>query len=247
MLRSAVLLDLHRRNRAALGGGITGLCVHDLTGRPVSSSACLNKPLDCWSPVRWNIRRAGRIPVDEMDQSRAQRFGELIVPHLTALYCTALRLTGKTQDAEDLVQETCLRAFRALDQLREPAAAKVWVFRVLRSVFLRCAEREVPRTTISVDDPDTVAWAALEFSRPDDTSLRDAVLEDVRDAVVSLPLVHREPILLAHVAGFSYREMAEILEVPLGTVMSRLFRARRLLRQMLAETTRGHLGSESWR
>ncbi|MGH2668787.1 MAG: sigma factor-like helix-turn-helix DNA-binding protein, partial [bacterium] len=122
-----------------------------------------------------------------MDHARAERFGELIVPHLTALYCTALRLAGKAEDAEDLVQETCLRAFRALDQLREPAAAKVWVFTVLR-------------------------------------------------AVVRLPLVHREPILLAHVAGFSYREMAEILEVPVGTVMSRLFRARRLLRQMLAET-----------
>jgi RNA polymerase sigma-70 factor (ECF subfamily) len=182
-----------------------------------------------------------------MDHARAQRFGELIVPHLTALYCTALRLAGKAQDAEDLVQETCLRAFRALDQLREPAAAKVWVFTVLRSVFLRRAEREVPGMTISVDDPDTLACASLELSCLDDSSLRHAVLEDVRDAVVRLPLLYREPILLAHVAGFSYREMAEILEVPVGTVMSRLFRARRLLRQMLVETAHGRLRTESSR
>ena len=181
------------------------------------------------------------------DGSGAQQFGELVVPHLTALYCTALRLVGKPQDAEDLVQETCLRAFRALAQLREPAAAKVWVFTVLRSVFLRRAERDVPGRTISVDDPDTLTYASLALPWSADTSLRDAVLDDVREAVVKLPLVYREPVLLAHVAGFSYREMADILEVPVGTVMSRLFRARRLLRQMLAETAGGRLGAESSR
>src|SRR5262245_39371635 len=111
------------------------------------------------APPRWNNPPAAGIPMAMRDSSGAQRFGELVVPHLTALYCTALRLVGKPHDAEDLVQETCLRAFRALDQLREPAAAKVWVFTVLRSVFLRRAERDVPGRTISVDDPDSLSYA----------------------------------------------------------------------------------------
>ncbi len=144
---------------------------------------------------------------------------------------------GKPSDAEDLVQETCLRAFQALDQLRQTAASKAWVFAILRSVFLRQAERRTVQ-------PIPVSPEALEvFSRAADllgalqeraSPLQESLLQDIRQATLGLPLPYREVIVLAHIGGFSYREMAHILEVPLGTVMSRLFRARRLLRIALA-------------
>jgi RNA polymerase sigma-70 factor (ECF subfamily) len=185
--------------------------------------------------------------VNQTDATRTRRFDEYISPHLTTLYRSALRLVGTVQDAEDLVQETCLRAFRALDQLRDPAAAKVWVFAVLRSVFLRRAEQRAADVVVSVDDLDAATRSPGPFVWQEDSPLQHVLLEEVREATLALPLVYREPIVLAHIAGFSYREMAEILEVPVGTVMSRLFRGRRLLRHALAETARRHHRTESSR
>jgi RNA polymerase sigma-70 factor (ECF subfamily) len=181
------------------------------------------------------------------EATRVQRFDEQILPHLTIVYRAALRLVGTVQDAEDLVQETCLRAFRALDQLREPAAAKVWLFAVLRSVFLRRAERQAADLVITVDDLDAATTPSPELGWGRDSPARRVLLEEVREATLRLPLVYREPIVLAHVGGFSYREMSEILEVPVGTVMSRLFRGRRLLRHALAETAHPPHRTESSR
>ena len=174
----------------------------------------------------------------EAGTSRIARFDGLIMPHLTALYRAALRFTRTVPDAEDLVQETCLRALQNLDQLRQPEAAKAWVFAVLRSVYLRRAERGSASPVVSVGDLDATTLAPAE---PDETPagspLQWAVLEEVRHATLRLPPVYREVLVLTHVGGFSYREMAHILEVPVGTVMSRLFRARRLLRSALREQT----------
>jgi RNA polymerase sigma-70 factor, ECF subfamily len=180
--------------------------------------------------------------------SRLERFDGLILPHLTALYRAALRFTRTIPDAEDLVQETCLRALQNLDQLKQPEAAKAWVFAVLRSVYLRRAERGSASPVVSVDDLEAAA-----LSRPDmaaasaDSPFQWAVLEEVREATLRLPPVYREVLVLTHVGGFSYREMAQILEVPVGTVMSRLFRARRLLRSALQERTERSRRSESAR
>jgi RNA polymerase sigma-70 factor (ECF subfamily) len=158
------------------------------------------------------------------------------------LYRAALRLTDQVSDAEDLVQETCLRAFKSLDQLRHPAAAKVWVFSILRSVYLRQGERTPPRATlVNLDDidaslltPNEALRDSYENSLPTERALR----QEIRQAILKLPLAYREAIILAHIAGFSYREMAQILGVPVGTVMSRLFRGRRMLRTWLRES--GH-------
>jgi len=166
---------------------------------------------------------------------KAERFQKQILIHLDDLYRAALRLTNQVSDAEDLVQETCLRAFRSLDQLRHPAAAKVWVFTILRSVYLRQEERKPPWSPAVT--PDDLAGSFLTPNEPPQTDVYRRFVppeqlrrEEIRDAVLKLPLVYREAIVLAHVAGFSYREMAQILELPIGTVMSRLFRGRRMLR-----------------
>lgn len=169
--------------------------------------------------------------------TRIQRFEEQVLVHLDALYRAALRLTGKAADAEDLVQETCLRALQAFDQLQHPRAARAWVFAILRSVFLRQAGRRSRQPArLSLEDLDG-AVLGHALGEEDASPVRQALLEEVRRATLTLPVPYREALILAHVGGFSYREMAHILEVPLGTVMSRLFRARRMLRAALTEPT----------
>ncbi len=152
-------------------------------------------------------------------------------------------MTGHTTDAEDLVQETCMRAFNAFDQLRHPAAAKAWVFSILRSVFLRQAERApARRALVSLEDIDAALLVPSEALRDTYESflpMRETLVQETRQAILKLPVTYREAVILAHIGGFSYREMAQILGVPTGTVMSRLFRGRRMLRSFLAERPRG--------
>jgi len=181
--------------------------------------------------------------------ARVRRFEGEILVHLNDLYRAALRLTGKVPEAEDLVQETCLRAFQSLDQLRHREAARAWVFSILRSVFLRQAERNALQPVlVSLEDLDASVLPRGEALRDlyENYSLRpEGLRQEVRQAILRLPLPYREAIVLAHIGGFSYREMARILEVPMGTVMSRLFRARRMLRTLLRETIQGRCRPET--
>ncbi len=175
----------------------------------------------------------------DANSDKVRRFEKHILVYLDDLYRVALRLTGQATDAEDLVQDTCLRAFRALDQLRHLPAAKVWVFSILRSVFLRQAERRPSRAAlISIEEIDASLLTpsdALHDAYEGFLPMRQTLLQETREAILKLPLPYREAVILAHIGGFSYREMAQILAVPVGTVMSRLFRGRRMLRAYLAE------------
>ena len=170
---------------------------------------------------------------------KAERFEKQILVHLDDLYRAAMRLTNQFCDAEDLVQETCLRAFKSFDQLRHPAAAKVWLFSILRSVYFRQEERRLSRgVSVSLDDIAASFLTAGETPPESDrlfVSPQQVRREEIREAVLKLPVVYREAIVLAHVVGFSYREMAQILGLPVGTVMSRLFRGRRMLRTFLRD------------
>jgi len=167
-----------------------------------------------------------------------RRFEDQVLVHLDVLYRTALRLTGTAADAEDLVQETCLRALQAFDQLKYPHAARAWVFSILRSIFLRQAERSRQARLSLKDLDEAVLGQAPTEERA--SPMEQALLEEVRTATLRLPAPYREALVLAHIGGFSYREMAQILEVPLGTVMSRLFRARRMVRAALMEPVGSH-------
>ena len=158
--------------------------------------------------------------------AKIRRFEEQILPHLPDLYRAARRLVGRV-DAADLVQDTCLRAFGALDQLRHPEAARAWVFSILRSVFLRSAARWDPVRPTGREPDDG------HEARSKDSPLQGALIEEARLATQRLPIAFREVVVLVHIGGFSYLEVARILGVPVGTVMSRLWRARRLLRAAL--------------
>jgi RNA polymerase sigma-70 factor (ECF subfamily) len=164
--------------------------------------------------------------------AKIRRFEEQILPHLPDLYRAARRLVGRVDAAEDLVQDTCLRAFGALDQLRQPEAARAWVFSILRSVFLRNAARWDPvrptgRGRDAFPGPEQGHLASK------DSPFQGALIEEARLATQRLPIAFREVVVLVHIGGFSYLEVAGILGVPVGTVMSRLWRARRLLRAAL--------------
>lgn len=173
------------------------------------------------------------------DAAKLHKFQAQILCHLNDLYRAALRLVGNKPEAEDLVQETCLRAFRSLDQLKHPEAAKAWLFSILRSVFWRQAERRpswpAPVSLEDLDASPLIPAEAIHDLCENYSLSRELLRHEIREAILKLPLPFREAIILAHIGGFSYREMARILDVPMGTVMSRLFRARRMLRVGLRE------------
>ncbi len=171
-----------------------------------------------------------------------ERFDAYVLPCLDVLYRAAVRLAGQRADAEDLVQETCLRAFGAIGQLADVGSCKAWLFRILRTTYLRrWGEDPYRRHVLNLADlePALADLREVAYDRyENDAAYARLVGGDIRRAIAGLPLPYREAIVLAHVAGFSYREMARILDIPLGTVMSRLYRGRRMLRVSLREYAR---------
>jgi RNA polymerase sigma-70 factor (ECF subfamily) len=174
-------------------------------------------------------------------QSRL-RLEQEAIEHLDALYRTALRMTRSPADAEDLVQETYLRAFRALHQFTEGTNLRAWLFRILTNTYINeYRKRQRRPSNTSLDDIeefylyDHLVDSGVQPSvdRPEDTVLERLTTDDVSAAIDELPEEFRQVVVLADVEGFAYREIAEIVGIPVGTVMSRLFRARRRLRRTL--------------
>ena len=169
---------------------------------------------------------------------RARKFEDLALPQLASLYSHARWLTGDDAEAEDLVQESLTKALRAFDSFQPDTNFRAWIFRILKNTFLtsRTALAYV-RTDYLEDVPE--AQEVIDTSLgPEAEMIRIDSLELVRSALGELPVALREVLLLSDVEEFRYREIAEILGVPIGTVMSRLSRARQALRDRL----RQHLG-----
>lgn len=171
-----------------------------------------------------------------------KRFETYILPYLDLLYRAAVRLAGQKADAEDLVQETCLKAFAAIDQLRNVESCKAWLFKILRSTYLRqWGEDPYRERVVGVEDLEstlTDMTEVLQDPYESDPLYAHLVRVEIRKAISALPLPYREAVVLADVVRFTYREMSQILEIPLGTVMSRLYRGRRMLRAALRDYAR---------
>jgi RNA polymerase sigma-70 factor (ECF subfamily) len=166
--------------------------------------------------------------------ARSAAFETDAISLLNALYSTALRLTANRADAEDLVQETYLKAFRSSGQFEPGTNLKAWLFTILHNTFLntrRHAGRE--STTADADELERVAAQPEAAASPEQILLRKTLDADLRAALDSLPDVFREAVWLRDVEEFSYAEIAGILQVPVGTVMSRISRGRRLLYERL--------------
>ncbi len=174
-----------------------------------------------------------------------RRFEAEALPYFDRLYAGALRLTRNPSDAEDLVQETLLRAFRAFHQFRSGTNIRAWLFRILTNTFINeyRKRRRQPQTVPMeqhVEDWYLYSRLADEGLEPsaEASVLESLPDEDVQRALSSLPEPFRIAVLLADVEGFSYREIAEITGVPTGTVMSRLHRGRKTLEKELWDVMR---------
>jgi RNA polymerase sigma-70 factor (ECF subfamily) len=175
------------------------------------------------------------------DQSK---FSELAMEHMPSLYTAALRMTRNPADAEDLVQETYLKAYRAFNSFTEGTNLKAWLYRILTNTYINAYRAKKRRPEESdVDDLENfylyrrlggLEGAAAGRSAEDE--VLDHITEtEVKEAIEALPEQFRMAVLLGDVEGFSYKEIAEILDVPIGTVMSRLHRGRRALQKRLYE------------
>jgi len=177
---------------------------------------------------------------------RSREFEEVALVHLDALYRSALRLTHNRSEAEDLVQETCLRAFRGFHRFNPGTNCRAWLFTILRNAFLnriRQAGRDVLAGE-SVDLESTtfpgVAETLPARGHPDEEFFQTVLHGDVDRALKALPLPFREVVILADLEGLAYKEIAQVVGCPVGTVMSRLSRGRGLLRQALGRLAREH-------
>jgi RNA polymerase sigma-70 factor (ECF subfamily) len=179
------------------------------------------------------------------DPELKERFERDVLPLLPSLYSAAMRLTRNPSDAEDLVQETYLRAYRGFAGFKEGTNLRAWLYRILTNSFIN-TYRKKQREPQTVEGPDDVdEWYLYDRlgGRSVEESAETEVLDqipdqDVKDALESLPERFRLPVLLADVEGFSYKEIAEIMETPIGTVMSRLHRGRKALEKALWETAK---------
>ena len=171
--------------------------------------------------------------------AEAALFNEMATQHLDALYRTALRLTGRPQDAEDLVQETYLRAWRSLHTYRPGTNPKAWLFRILHNAHID-RFRASSRTVATVDELEGQDPAFVVHETPETLVVSSLMDAEVRRALVEIPEVFRACLILADLEGFSYQEIADILGIPRGTVMSRLFRGRRAMRRLLQQYGREH-------
>lgn len=176
-----------------------------------------------------------------------ESFADLAMPHLPALYRLARRLTRGTPDADDLVQETYLRALRHFGRLRDRDRIKPWLCRIMTNCYLdQYRRRQNEPELVDIGDLESFSlyqkiWD--EDPLPYSDHLHEDFLaqftdDDVRAAVDGLPESYRLPVVLAHVEEFSYKELARMLKCPVGTVMSRLHRGRRLLERALWEVAR---------
>jgi RNA polymerase sigma factor (sigma-70 family) len=160
------------------------------------------------------------------------RFSKLVLPHLGDAYALAYRITGSHADAEDALQEACLRAFRAVGDV-EDSTARPWVMTIMRNTAYTWIRKNRPSAVFTVEDLEEVEVAQADHGDPDSETMVIAK-SDMETVIAALPVPFRETVILRDLHGLSYREISERTKVPIGTVMSRLSRARSRFPAILA-------------
>lgn len=172
-------------------------------------------------------------------------FEKELLPHVGALQTFAYHLTYNQDDADDLVQETYMKAYRFIDKYEKGTNAKAWLFKILKNAYINEYRKKVKAPT-KVDYEEIVAYHDTDDDRISGYSdLRQEIFEhmmgdEVTSAINSLPIDFRTVILLCDIEGFTYEEIAHIIDIPIGTVRSRLFRARNLLKEKLLNYAKEH-------
>ncbi len=182
------------------------------------------------------------------DHNGGWNFEAEVLPFMDSLYSTAYRMSRNRQDAEDLLQETYLRAYKYYDKFQEGTNFKAWLFKILKNTFInRYRKRQRQPLKNSFDEIEgSFELKLLESpltargATPEEELMVDALDQDVQQALEALPEDYRTAVELADLQGLSYREIADQLGIPLGTVMSRLYRGRRKLEAVLLQYAREH-------
>jgi RNA polymerase sigma-70 factor, ECF subfamily len=184
-------------------------------------------------------RRSAQQSAESPGPHGTDAFADEVLVFLDPLYAMALRLTRNRSDAEDLVQDTFVKAFRFSNQYRRGTNLKAWLYTILHNTW-RNRVRDASRDTVDVDSERVDEAASVQggpavFETPEHILLRDTLDTDLQAALDALPASFRAAVWLRDVEEFSYAEIAEMLGIPIGTVMSRISRGRRLLFERLSQ------------
>ena len=163
-----------------------------------------------------------------------EAFEKEIVPHKDALYNFALKLTGNSEDSDDLLQETLLRAFRFFDQFEQGTNAKAWLFRIMKNSFIN-DYRKMSREPNKVDYDDiqnfyeNIKEHEVEVQHLEEDAFSSSMDDEITEAISGLPIDFQTVVILTDIEGYTYEEVAEFIDAPVGTVRSRLHRARKMM------------------
>ena len=176
----------------------------------------------------------------KQEQKKQKDFNEEIIPHLDALYNFGLRLTSDPNDAEDLVQDTIVKAYRFFSSYEKGTNAKAWLFRILKNSYINNYRKKSKKPQeVDYDEVatfyETIRAERTESSDLEDKMFRELIDDDISNALDEIPEDFRTVVLLCDVEEFTYEEIANMLDVPIGTIRSRLHRGRNLLKAQLLE------------
>jgi RNA polymerase sigma-70 factor, ECF subfamily len=175
-----------------------------------------------------------------------QLFAAAVLPHIDAALSLARWITGDRADAEDVVQEACMRAFRSIKSARN-TDARAWLLAIVRNTAFTWIAKNRPKAVIATDDDAIFERAGLEMveqqGSPEALLIEKTNAEQLHNAIAALPLSYREVLVLREIEELSYQEIAKVLSIPMGTVMSRLARARSLLIQHIGMAGKGKAGA----